>query len=65
MENIITFIVGSLLIILSILWYGYERRKIITERKNDDYINMSFTIEFIFGAIILLAIGTKLIYDSF
>ena len=65
MENILTFILGISLIILSVLWYNYERKKIMAERKNNDYIKMSYTIEFIFGTIVLLFIGIKLVYNSF
>lgn len=65
MENIITFIIGVLLIILSVLWFTRERKKCLNERKNSDYIGMSFSIEFLFGTLILLAIGFKLIYNSF
>ena len=57
MENIQTFIICISLIILSVLWYNYER-------KNNDYINMSYTIEFLFGTILLLFIGIKPVYDS-
>ncbi len=65
MENVLTFLLGALLIALGIIWYNYERKKFVAQRKNEDYMRMSFTIEFILGAFILLAIGIRLIYDSF
>ncbi|MDN3593264.1 hypothetical protein [Zunongwangia endophytica] len=65
MENVLTFILGALLIALGIIWYDYERKKFVAQRKNEDYMRMSFTIEFILGAFILFAIGIRLIYDSF
>lgn len=64
MENVMTFIIGVLLIILSVLWFLHERKKCLNKRDNSDYIGMSFRIEFLFGALILLAIGFKLIYNS-
>ena len=64
MENVLKFILGALLIVLGIIWYSYERKKIVSERKKEDYMMMSFTIEFIVGAFILFAIGIRLIYDS-
>lgn len=65
MENIITSIIGILLVVLSVFWFIYERKKINSERKSSDYIKMSFTVKFVFGAFILLVVGIKLIYDSF
>lgn len=64
MENVLKFILGALLIVLGIVWYNYERKKFVNQRKNEDYIRMSFTTEFILGAFILFACGIKLIYDS-
>ncbi|RIA10189.1 hypothetical protein OE09_2044 [Flavobacteriaceae bacterium MAR_2010_72] len=64
MENVLKFILGALLIVLGIIWYNYERKKFVSERKKEDYMMMSFTIEFIVGAFILFAIGIRLIYDS-
>ncbi|WP_166966793.1 hypothetical protein [Yeosuana marina] len=64
MENVLKFILGALLIVLGIIWYNYERKKFVNQRKNEDYIRMSFTTEFILGAFILFACGIKLIYDS-
>jgi hypothetical protein len=64
MESILKFILGALLIVLGIIWYNYERKKFVSQRENEEYIRMSFTIEFIVGAFILFAIGIRLIYDS-
>jgi len=64
MENVLKFILGTLLIALGIIWYRYERKKFISQRKKEDYMQMSFTVEFILGAFILFAGGIKLIYDS-
>lgn len=64
MENVLKFILGALLIVLGIIWYNYERKKFVSQRKKEDYMMMSFTVEFILGAFILFAIGIKLIYDS-
>lgn len=64
MENVLKFIIGTLLIVLGIVWYNYERKKFVSERKNEDYMLMSFTVKFILGAFILFACGIKLIYDS-
>lgn len=64
MENVIEFILGALLIVLGIVWYNFERKKIASHRKNEDYMGMSYSIEFILGAFILFAVGVRLIYDS-
>jgi len=64
MENVLTFILGALLIILGIYWCSYERKKFVSQRKKEEYIRMSFTVEFIVGAFTLFAIGIKLIFDS-
>lgn len=65
MESVLKFIIGVLLIILSFAWYNYEKKKLIEQKKREDYMLMSFTIEFIAGAILLLMTGIKLIYDAF
>jgi hypothetical protein len=62
--QLLKFILGALLIVLGIIWYNYERKKFVSQRKKEDYIMMSFTVEFILGAFILFAIGIRLIYDS-
>ena len=64
MENVLKFLLGVLLITLGIIWYRYEKKQIISQRKNKDYMLMSFTVKFILGAFILFACGIKLIYDS-
>ena len=65
MENILKAILGFLLIILGIIWYNHERKKFIAERKKEDYVSMSFSVNFMVGAFLLFAIGIRLIYDAF
>lgn len=65
MENTLSFILGAIMISLGIVWYLHERRKFLKQRKEEDYMMMSFGIEFIAGSLILIIIGIKLIYDSF
>ncbi len=64
MEEVIKFTIGALLIILSIDLFNKFRNRFLIERKKEDYINMSFTIEFIGGAFVLPIVGISLIYDS-
>ena len=63
-QSILEFILGALLIALAIIWYSYERRKFISQRNEEDYMTMSFTVKFILGAFILFACGVSLIYKS-
>ena len=65
MESVLKFIIGVLLIILSFVWFNHEKKNLIKEKKKEDYMSMSFTFEFITGAILLLMIGIKFIYDAF
>jgi len=65
MECVLTFIIGVLFIVLSIVWYNYEKKKFLKQRKKSDYTKMSFYVEFIFGSLILFLVGVKMIYDSF
>jgi len=64
MEEVIKFTIGALLIILSIDVFNKLRNRFLIERKKEDYIHMSFTVEFIGGAFVLLIVGISLIYDS-
>ena len=64
MEEVIKCILGILLIILSIDLFIKFRNRFLIERKKEDYIHMSFTVEFIGGAFVLLIVGISLIYDS-
>lgn len=64
MENAPKFILGTILIVLCIIWFYHKRKKLIAETKNKDYKLMSYTIESLLCAFIFLIIGIRLIYDS-
>jgi hypothetical protein len=65
MEEVIKCILGTLLIILSIDLFIKFRNRFLIERKKEDYIHMSYTIQFVGGAFVLFIVGIRLIYDSF